>query len=180
MTNLLPEIEKKKIRKEYLMRFFSVFLFFLFFTAVIGCISLMPSFFFTKIHSQVTASKLDDHQIRAENDQQEELYKILSTTQEKLSILDHDDGSLAFEKVLRKVTAKKSSGIRIERIVYASKQEDVLGEISIYGHADRRQDLIDYAEELKKNPLFNDLNLPVSSLARSLDIQFLINVKGEF
>ena len=79
------------------------------------------------------------------------------------------------ERVIKKIVAKKTPGIKITQISYKT---DNFGEksISIRGSATSRDTLLNFSQSLDKDPDFKKVDLPISNFIKGSDIQFFINL----
>lgn len=179
--NLLPEENKIAYKKFYLKRLFVVFGAMIFFMVISGVIISAPGLWFILSHKKELLlnieffSKKDSGltnnfivaEIKKMNDRAN---KIDEMTKKRLS------PSLIFKNIID----KKNSGIKITLISYEKeieskniKKED---KILLSGFASKRDDLILFERELKKDFGENSVISPVSNLINSKNLDFSISL----
>ena len=73
----------------------------------------------------------------------------------------------------------KPSTVILTGLVYQKENEDKARFI-INGVADRREDLLVFSQNLERDALFDDVELPVSNLAQDRNINFTLTIIGMF
>src|SRR3989344_4703868 len=166
--NLLPEENKILFKKYYLRRLFIVFVF-LFFSAVFaGIIVLIPTHLLISSHkndlSAESAAYLKKEVKSADNAAALEIEKLNN----RLDFLE------------KAVFDKKNSGVKITSFSYekgnVSKIKDKIStdddKISLYGKARKREDLLIFEGQLKKEWGDQKVVSPVSNLINEKDLDF--------
>jgi len=177
MFNLLPEPYKKKMRREYIIRLCVVALCFSFGIFLIASVFLLPSYFLSSIKERELMSRLSNEKASLPSDATVRPETVVQKTNADLALLKNN-GSVSFVGLVSKVLARKPVGIKIEGLTIS--QNTPTHQISISGTARLREDLVTFKKSLEDEPLFVKVELPVSSLAKSSDINFTVTVTGNF
>jgi len=180
MINLLPPIEKQRIRREFTLRVVIVYLFFVSVAVVIGVILLLPSYFFADIIKKNAESEILILKNSSENTKREEINNQLSITKERLSAITEQEPRISFYKMVEKVADYADRSISIDTISYIRATDGGNSNLQLAGLAATRDDLLSFTKFLEDDDLFNEVILPVSSLAKDRDIKFNIQIKGAF
>ena len=178
MFNLLPSESKIAIRKEFKLRLAVLSTLALLITLLIAIILLIPSYLFSKaIEKEVLANKgIVEHSLRV---QENETLKVdLAQARETLGVLSPSNApSTSF--VLDKITALKGKGISITKLEFTALA-DRTKQVQISGLASQRDTLLSFKKKLSESKLFSEINLPVSNFADQEDIEFSMNLRGNF
>lgn len=178
MINLLPLEEKKKIHRDYVLRLFTVVLNIISASALIGIVTLFPSYFISDLEKRAAVDQAE--LVRETNDDGEEnVALVLKEAQQKLEILSPEYEKVSIRTIFDTTISYKPSTVALTGLIY---QKDDKGNIKIIinGVADRRDDLLMFSQDLKKDALFDDVELPVSNLAKDRNIKFTLTVIGMF
>ncbi len=178
MFNLLPEIEKKLIVSEYNVRRTIVALIFLFIIGLIAVISIIPSYILSS--SKVSEVSKDISAIRQSSvfEEEKQLNSDLSKTNAKISTLYSVERGAYIGDLFEKVLSHKTADIRINGIGYHTDSKESW--ISLGGVAQSREVLSFFIEDMKKNPLFEEVNIPVSDFAKDRNARFTVDILGDF
>lgn len=188
MINLLPDSNKKEIKKEYYTRLGVVVAIFLSALLVVRIASLLPSYLLisAKHKSFLERSNSAGHQdIQAKR---ESLEKVVTEINAKVAMLSGPEKATPSpEKVFSEIISKKPSGIQLNSLSYedatqsgtkrtenASAPQNI--RLSIVGTAKERNTLLSFVEMLNKDPLFSSVDLPISSLVKDRDLNFTLAV----
>lgn len=181
MSNNLTEEYKKKIHREYIFRYLVVLFTQLFIISVIGVLLLAPAFISARVSKSTAQSQLDDIVIddtfEAEELKLQETTKILTVFS-----LDKEIGTI--EMITEKIVGSLNSGVTLTTFSFTENIEIDEGRkkqkytVSISGTARSRNDLIAYKNALEKEDTFEDIDLPVSNLAKDTDVPFNISFKA--
>lgn len=180
MANLLPQNEKKKIRREYAFRRVNVLLAVIFASIIIAIIMLFPSYIITSIHtSEMNMEKSSDISI-----EREEIESAVENTQQQLKALDPEKlVNESFVEITKEIISSADSSIEITNITYEKtlekkseeKTEEVLRS-QISGIASNRSVLVNFKRKLEQSKMFSKVELPVSNLAQDVDISFNLDL----
>lgn len=178
MINLLPTEEKKKIRRDYALRLLTMVLIAVSAVAIIGIVSLFPSFFIADFAKRAAVERVD--LITKENGggDKENITVVLRDAQQKLEILSPESEKVSVRTVFDTAIDHKSNAVTLTGLVY-QQETDESGEtlkLIINGVADRREDLLAFSQKLEQDEMFDEVELPVSNLAQDRNISFTLTV----
>lgn len=179
MINLLPLKEKKKIYQLYFIRLSIVSLFLLLIVLIVGTVLLLPSLFLSVVKERSAAERVLLAREALSLEEGRNVEAIIASVNKKIGILALAPGvSATLNKAFRTIIDRQPEGLKITGLLY---EKDVLGDtgrgkIFIRGISSERDALIAFADLLKKESLFSEVDLPVSNLIKSEDIAFSITV----
>jgi len=179
MANLLPLIEKRRIKREYRVRIGIVSLLLLSVLAIIAIVSLIPlhissSFELNDIIKQMETEKQEIPHITEKQDP----IKITQDVNEKLSVLRKKDSVLPLSSDLITVIVEhKPNDIKINALFYDKGLMD--GKVSLNGIAKNRETLLSFLKSLEGEKIFTKVDLPISSFVEEKDIKFSIRITME-
>lgn len=173
--NLLPELEKNRVVKGLKLRFFVVGMFITGAALLINSVLIIPPYLLAN-------TKLIENKIRAETTalKNDKTYLDTLLVPRELSIKMASIRLLTPPKtkveILGDILSIKPGALKIDSIMYSLQKEDEGNKIVISGLSLDRKSLIDYSQALKSNPLFTNVDVPVSSLTKERNLPFTINI----
>ncbi len=170
MYKLLPEKAINKIKKEYSLRRIFVFMFLLSILFIISIVSTLPSFIFASEKKNAALFTLSSLNERPSSDNTD-LEVWVEQVVVKLSAITPSDAVDQPYTYFQKILAKKSLGVTLNGFVW-TKQNNGTRSIKVNGTAKTRQDLLSFQSSLNDSGDWVQADLPVSSIARELDIPF--------
>lgn len=179
MFNLLPEQEKKQIIEEYKARRAIITLVFIFAIGLIGVISIFPAYVLSSVKSQDVIRNIQSIRNSSIFQQETELSSKLSEANLKLLALKPPKTQGSVVSLFSSIIEHKSASIRIDGFMYAVPA-DGNAKITVHGIAQGRQDLSAFVAELKKDPFFSKVDLPVSSFTKDQNADFSLEITGTF
>lgn len=173
MFNLLPESIKDKIKSEYSTRRVVVALFFVVAIQFSVLIFTFPSW----VVSYTRESEVKQQTVKLNqstlssgaNDIKQKIASINTKINTLSTSLDYPKLSPYVEYML----SKKTNSIKIYSFSYTSNNEKT-AILTIRGTASTRESLVSFVESLKMDKKFSKVDLPVSDLAKSKDIDFSV------
>lgn len=179
MANLLPKKERGRFEWEYRFRLLTVIFILLMLLFVFGTILLLPSYFISqsKEESISRQSKLLQKTISLREEGVSTTF--LLSTKQKINQLITVQEQIPQTEILQVIIDNTDEDITINAFYYTQGQ-DFTGEMRITGKANTRTALLSFSDRLKKDDLFDRVDLPVSSLARDSNITFSITLNGRF
>ena len=174
MLNLLPKDQKKKIAREYRLRFWVIACALTLAGEIISLILLTPPFLTTQTRINILNSESADLKAQNLTTETSNLSGIVQQTNNYLSIFTASSTPDGVVAALQNIVAVRGGSVRIKSFVY--KMNNGQQQIAISGNADSRQSLLDFAQKLKGQPGVISADLPVSDFAKSQNIDFSINV----
>ncbi|MBI3634558.1 MAG: hypothetical protein HY228_03005 [Candidatus Yonathbacteria bacterium] len=180
MINLLPLEEKKKIRAEYRLRLSALVMLATALSLLASLILLSPVYLLTLSKYQFASEKfvrLESEQGKTE--QEKELNAQINEVNKKTALfLKEDRRQAVFSEIVTKIIETKGSTIRIQNIFYETSPGRERFVIS--GRADDRDLLALFVENLKKDPFFTTVDIPISSYIKSTDIDFSVILEKKY
>ena len=171
--NLLPADIKTSIKREYRLRFIALLSVFIFFSTVVGLISSLPS---------VASVVVEYMPVRAEsragtdvpvNADDKKLLADFQSFKEILGILDPEKAppSIFFSELIRLVIADAPEQVKLKSLSFSLKGD--LEKLLVFsGTADDRESLVEFSRRLENESVFSSVDLPISNLNKSRDIDF--------
>jgi type IV pilus assembly protein PilM len=176
MINVLPEGEKKALRKEYWMRYVSVTLSLFALTAAFATLLLFPSYYFSKSKTLVAENRLEAFNRANPEIASHNLDAILADTNSKLALLASTRlDSPVSDVILSDIVALRPKGIVLSQILY-NEPTDKVKAIEIRGTASDRATLRTFKSSLDANPHFSLVTLPISNFLEPSNIHFSISI----
>lgn len=169
MTNLLPKTAKVIIRREYYMRLIIVSLFLSGIVLLIASFLLIPSYFLTHLKGVSGQGQIEIIEGVVALHEKDNVEQQLLETRQKLNIISREKRSNLVE-IIGSVLEEKSSLISINSFFWDN------GELGIRGTAQTRDGLVVFVDRLEQASLFVNVDLPVSNLAASRDINFSLTM----
>jgi len=170
MLNLLPEEEKKRLKREYTVRYLIVIFLAIIFTGIIYFVLAFPSYVISKLKQQELTA------IIAELDRVD-ISKGVPVTELSLIDINKKIGDLrgtgkevSIANIISEILNTVTSSIKINSFNYDKNF------LMLNGMAKDRDGLTSFVKKLEENTLFTKVNLPVSNLAQEKNINFSIQI----
>ncbi len=174
MFHLLPEKQKKVLRREYLLRLLFVFLCFVAGSLVVASVFLFPSYLlssrkFGDLEERKNQIKAN---ITAKTDPN--LGKFLTSLKGNLSALKVNRSTSSSTAYIKEVTDLKNSGIKLKEffIDYGNTPTKII----VSGRSSTRDSLTKFYRDMQTVKDFAKVELPISDFAQDKDIDFHMNV----
>lgn len=177
MFELLPENQKKTLKKDYFFRLAIVILISVLMLGILSFVFLLPSYFLSVVKEKAVSREFD-LAVKSKNIQKEqELQLSIRKSKEMLDILKTGEDKVSIKDLIFKIVEKKNSGIVIDGFSVSLSKNNKY-EILINGTAQKRDNLKTFAENLRTSKEFNSVDLPISNFAKIADIDFSIMLKS--
>ena len=185
MLNLLIREDRHWLRKEYLLRFVLVFIFFLVVSMFIWSVVIASFYIQVQVEQRIVKDELESVKASSDSKNINEALDLNSVIRGKI----REFNILNFEQsgILLEVVSKQQDGISISLIsndliyqIADAKKEitaGVFGQIEIRGLANNRSNLVSYQEKLASSSIFDSVDIPFSSFAQNSDIPFTVRIK---
>lgn len=178
MINILPTEEKKKILVEYRLRLGVVAVFALAALVFSSLILLAPSYLLAiSKYNSVSGELAMLESKQGHNSQEKDINTQISGINKKIDLfLKGGAGvTVAPSQAILSILNIKGSAIKIQGFTYdaTGKQERFI----VTGVALDRDSLAQFIENLKKEPTFTKVDLPISSYVKSANIDFSIVIE---
>jgi hypothetical protein len=173
---LLPLQERIVLRREYYIRINIVFCFLLSLAIFVGISALFPVY----IKAISTRSEFESQVKKTNNDVDQKVKEVQKSIANSLSILDSlnkESNSVLISDIIGGIINMKGN-LKFSSIS-ASKVSTSTFMISVQGIAPDRNSLLNFKKSFENMSPKNKVELPVSSLAKSTNIQFSLQLKEE-
>ncbi len=174
MLHLLTDEYKKKVEREYAYRVFSVISVGVILLCALGLILISPSYFkISSTHSKLVTER-ERYAEKIKLRQDDNAVDGIKNVQNSIAVLKSNIQTYSVRDVILGLVIKKQKGISISRFSYSNSKD--IPTVDISGKAESRSSLMSFSEELKKNPSFSGVTIPLSSFARERDIDFSLKL----
>ncbi|MFA6095851.1 MAG: PilN domain-containing protein [Candidatus Paceibacterota bacterium] len=177
MFTFLPREQRSRVAREYKKRLLSLYVAVLTFVGIVWIVSLVPSLILVKAHrdaAMIERGAIRDSAISKGADDTERLVK---ETGAKLASLGPLSGEKALSSAVAELLTHVSGDVRISSISVRRGNPSTTG---ISGIAATREALVAFSKSLQGDAFFQKVELPVSTLAKSKDISFSLNLEYKF
>lgn len=176
---LLPKIEMKKLRREYRTRLIILFSFFISFAVLIGICSLAPAYIYSYSQEKEALGKAQSIQKSLKESGTDEIWRDLRQASEIITRLKGNTPSKPFGDIVASIIADKNTNIKINsfnftEIIDASSTP--IFSVNIAGKSGTREGLVSFKKKLETDDYIQSVELPVSDLAKSKDIDFSMRI----
>ncbi len=176
MYTLLPSKQRNTLRTEYIVRFVSVALILTGSVFLIGGILLFPSYILSKVAESSVQINENNQNTVTLTSQRNTLGKVVQSVLKESAILSAPDHNPTL--VVDEVQKYNSQAITINEFDYMAGATN--STLLVSGTAATRKDFISFSTALQKDPFFNSVNFPISTLAADTNVSFTITLFGKF
>lgn len=168
MFTIITEQYEKMLRRDYRLRLASVVLFALSIICVVGIVSLIPSYILS--NDQYTSADRDLQALRTRREesgvvkQEKEIF----VSRDLINKVNAHVSPVYLSGIVEALVAERSSGISITQMTVD------MGAVSFGGVARDRESLVAFKRNLEQSGRFIKVELPLSDLAKSRNINFSI------
>lgn len=177
MINLIPNEERKKMIKDFYLRFVVVFFFALGFSVLVASAALLPAYFASSVKMNLALERLaveKDKPVPLVGQQTQEVIKELNIKLGILTRAEKNKFSIS-EQVLNRIIERKMPDIKITEISY--DYNSTKGKkIGVTGVASSRERLLLFRKALEEDSAFSSVDLPISNFLKGTNIQFFLNL----
>lgn len=146
----------------------------------IGLILLIPSYVLTLRSSQARLSKIEDIRNNPVFQENDELRETLKETKRQLAFFKPEESFVISEVIMKPILEygdDEGLHIHFNELLFEEDEEDMEKVmIRIQGTAGTRDNLIAFVNNLKEEPLFEEIELPVSSFVKNEDLEFMLTL----
>lgn len=177
---LLPSKERKALQREYRIRLAILMMLFASISIMVGILCLLPSYLhISNAEDNVLSQKMTLLQSRKDSGG-EEIQKSLLRTQviaEKV-LSPINSQPLLYEDILQKIIVLKKKDVVLRSMSMSLTQgTSTVASVVVLGQATTRESLLDFKTQLENNPIFAEVTLPLSDLAKSREVSFSLTFK---
>lgn len=176
MFTLIPLEQKKKLIIEYRLRLLIMGLFFIILMFFFSTTLLLPSYLKMKSSFLDLIQKQSDVTRLVTEKNKGDLSRVIDDLRKNLSVADVSvqEPTVLFEVI----TTERGDGIKLKDFSYSAKELPGQFIIRIKGVATDRKSLTLYQKNLLKHVEFTKVDLPISNLAKDIDINFDMIIVG--
>lgn len=177
--NLLPEEEKNNIQREYKRRFYTLAVYFLTVSFLLGTVVALPYYISGKAELFMINNRIEQFGEEVTDEETKRINAEFSEFSRKLTLLDPTDEGIILDasKTLETVLAHKPPGVSLTGFAYTVLTDDrTFGQAIISGTAGDRDSLLLFVRDLSAIKDFSSVDLPVSNFSQRTDIDFSVTV----
>lgn len=179
MFNLLPQAEKKALRREYRIRLAVVSLWLLFAVCAISSVLLLPSFLLSSEKEKAARQRFEALSRSIERQSVADLDAVLQKTKSRLTLLSGEAPKLFLYELLTLIVSAKTNQISLTNFYLIGPVEGKR-EIAIAGVSKDRSALTSFIKALERTGPFEKVEAPISNFAKDTDIDFEVRASGSF
>ncbi len=177
MINLIPKEEKKKMTRVFYYKLALLTFFTLDFCVLVITVCAIPSYLFSFVQDKGANAKLEAQKNQPLPLFNQEALKVVEGINSKLQLVEKAEKSkfVVSEKVVNAILRRKRADIKLTQIFY--QDDPALGrKISITGTATSRETLLLFRQALEDDPLFKNVDLPISNFVKGTNIEFSLKL----
>ncbi len=171
MINLIPPEGHKQVRREYLSRVAAVFALLVTGALVGGACLLLPSYILLSYQLKAQVESAASPEVESEY---ADASRALADTSQLAKRLSAPAGSINTSEILAHVNTNLSAEVALTAFSVSRAGEKVA--VTARGTAQTRESLRKFVETLKRDAFFMDARVPVSDLARDVDLSFTLTL----
>jgi len=175
IINVLPEDVKRRIKNNYWKRFTIMILNILSISIVLATLLLFPSYFFSKEKENLAEVRLETFNINNPELSKNNTEEVIMGINSKLDILAKQSKTNISSGVIAGLLSSRPQGVSFNQIIF-NKRTDGVFVMEVYGLASDRNTLKSLKTNLENNPLFDQIDLPISNFIESKNINFKISM----
>ncbi len=181
MINLIPNAQKKEMRKGFYFRLLVLFLMMASVSMLIAFVAILPAYFLSSVKTNLIDSKLEAQRLEPVPLPDQETLALIKGLDRKLSIIDAAEKNkfVVTERAINAVVLKKMPEIKITDISYqkhSSSDPESSRKISIQGTAPSREMLLLFRKALEDDDSFKRVDLPISNFVKGSNIPFYLSL----
>ncbi len=174
---LIPPEEMRALRREYRMRLCIVISFFVSCGVVLGIISLIPAYLYSRAQESEVALRTEKLQEGRKASGIVQIEKDLSQSQAIAEQITAEMDQIVHSDSIARVVALRPQQVLISSFAFSRASGTTTPyEIIVQGKAPTREVLIAFEKELKESPAFSKVDLPLSDLVKSKNISFALKL----
>ena len=175
MFNFLPQINKKEVISEYLMRFFSLLLLFVFLSILVLISFFSPAFFLAKYKGDVISSQLATVKQQNVDKTTDPILFIKNVNRLLVSMSDSGNSNISDAYIINKIIKLKNKDIKVLSLDIKT-DSNYNRTIVLGGVANTRDSLTLFEKDIKTDGFFDSVIFPVSNFIKSSDSQFSVTL----
>jgi nitrogen regulatory protein PII-like uncharacterized protein len=177
MISLIPNEEKKRMRRDFYIRFLVVSLVMLSLSIFIATTTMLPSFFISVVRKNADNTKLEIQKKEPALVLSQESLSAIKDLKDKVVLIETSDKDefVVSKEIVDQILSKKMPDIKITQISYDISSTKVK-KININGMAPSRERLLLFRQALENSTVFTKVDLPISNFIKGSNIQFFLTL----
>ena len=173
MFNLLPQYQRAKLEKEYRFRIAIVSLGFALALLVVAVISLVPTYIISQGVIEDIQSQIQTVKDRGALAGSAPASAALKEVKDLTNVLQ-SDGKVQISQIFSEIISARSGEIQLYSFAFSNVEPRRL---RVTGNSSTREGLVTYKKELEKIKFVKKVDLPISALTKSSDINFSLTIE---
>lgn len=175
MFNVLPDILKEEIRKEYRMRRLVILGMFVILIQIAFIIFIFPSWVISQSQEKDVADQINNQNNSLTSKNTSIVLQTIKEANEKLTTINITFEYPRIIPIFNSIISYKTLDISLRQFTYISHGKSK-AELTVAGVSSTRESLVTFVKNLQKSGLFSSVLSPVSNLEKNKDINFVINL----
>jgi hypothetical protein len=176
MINLIPPQGRTALKHEYILRVGSLYAFLLAGVCVAGTALFIPTYVLTS--SQLTGAKDKSAEIEVTKQAFDRAFEEIKVANTLMAQLQKTKTTTPATKVIEEIIRLAPEGLRFTAFG-TSEEAGVLKNVTVSGNASTRQALVSFKAQIEASPLFDEVVIPLSDLARETELPFSVSIQLE-
>jgi hypothetical protein len=172
MINLLPPQGKKRVLRNYWLRIVSVYFLLLGAAFLVCAVLLLPTYFYISYQINALSNSFEIENIEAQKQVESEIVKANEISKLLVSTPEVVNDSVIIKEVLM-----FSEGLASIGSITVVKNGREVSEVIVSGSAINRSSLLAFRDAAKEHRFFNEVNIPLSNLAKDQNIPFSLTLE---
>ncbi len=180
MINLIPNQEKKEMRKGFYLRLLVLFLLVGSAAIFIALVAILPSYFISSVRSNVIDAKLETQKNEPIPSPDQATLAVIKDLDKKLDLIEYAEKNkfIVSNRIINNIVLKKLPAIKITDIsyLYDIKNDPITQKVVIEGTAPSRELLLLFRKALEDDSAFKKVDLPISNFVKGSNIHFYLSL----
>lgn len=177
MYNLLPQMQKDALLREYRSRLVIVALFLFSLALAMASVLLVPSVLLSSQREESATRRLDALRSRTGRGDEKELEKVLRESKTVLALLRHEAPKTLFHELLMSMVSVKTNHVSLGTFTFTPSEGGKF-QADISGVATDRAGLVSFVKALEQTGFFEAVTAPISDFAKDTHIEFSVHATG--
>lgn len=180
MINVLPQQEKKGVKREYNLRLATVCLCIITFLSVLAAVLLLPPYVLSSSKENAVEAQLSFMNSTAPTVSLADLNVFIEKINTTLSLFENQTKTRAlYEDVLLPVLQSRPESITISQLLFSERGANDLSVLELHGKARDRASLQSFKTILERTGKFKSVDVPISNFVKPKNIDFIVTLYME-
>lgn len=180
MLDLLPQKDKEKIKREYLLRRWSLFLVFMSLLGFISLVFLAPAYAVVYLEKQQLEEGLWKTRSSTDELVESKIFGETSAVSEDLNLLLPHTKDIFVIDIIKMILDNKPDELSLTSFAVQKDPYNKRFSASVSGKASTRAVLLDFSERLKNKDHIIEVDIPLASFTQETNLEFSMKLEGEF